>query len=207
MKQSCVTMSYELLTALAAFAFVSAITPGPNNFMLMSSGMNFGIRHTVPHMLGIGLGFPLMVLLVGAGLMGIFDAVPHSYTVLQTVSALYLLYLAWKIANTKRGRDGEGASNAKPMTFLQAALFQWVNPKAWAMALTAVSVYTPPSKPIWAVVLVAAVFAVMSAPAISLWAFLGRQLRCFLDQPGRFRSFNIGCAVLLVFSLYPVFFG
>lgn len=200
-------MSYELLTALTAFTFVSLITPGPNNLMLMSSGMNFGMWRTVPHMLGIGLGFPIMVLLVGAGLMGVFDAVPYSYTALQAISAAYLLYLAWKIATTRREEGGDETSGARPLTFLQAAMFQWVNPKAWAMALTAVSVYTPPSKPFWAVLLVAAMFAVMGLPSISLWAFLGQQLRRFLNDPLRFRIFNICCGALLALSLYPVFFG
>ena len=200
-------MSYELITALTVFTFVSLITPGPNNLMLLSSGMNFGIWRTVPHMLGIGLGFPIMVLLVGAGLMSVFDAVPYSYTALQAVSAIYLLYLAWKIATTERAEESGTETGSRPLTFLQAAMFQWVNPKAWAMALTAVSVYTPPSKPLWAILVVAALFAVFGLPTISLWAILGQQLRRFLDDPLRFRIFNVVCGILLACSLYPVFFG
>ena len=129
-------MTFELLFALAAFALVSSITPGPNNLMLMASGANYGFRRTLPHMLGVTLGFMLMVLLVGVGLVQVFDAFPVSYQLLKVVSVGYLLYLAWKIATAapvNNGSDSEGA----PFTFVQAALFQWVNPKAWTMALTA----------------------------------------------------------------------
>ncbi|MEM7425657.1 MAG: LysE family translocator [Pseudomonadota bacterium] len=197
-------MTYELITALSIFAFVSLITPGPNNLMLMASGMNYGVVRTIPHMLGIGIGFPVMVLLVGAGLMGVFEAVPHSYTVLQTVSAVYLLYLAWKIATAAPVSSGEETAASRPLTFLQAAMFQWVNPKAWAMALTAISIYTPPSKPVWSVLLIALMFALMGGPTISLWAFVGQQLRRFLGNPLRLRIFNISCALLLAGSLYPM---
>src|SRR6056297_1783710 len=92
-------MTIDLLTALLAFAFVTVITPGPNNLMLMASGANFGFRRTVPHMMGICLGFPAMVLLVGLGVMQVFDAWPASYTILKALSIAYLLYLAWRIAN------------------------------------------------------------------------------------------------------------
>ncbi len=197
-------MTSDLLAALAVFVFVSLVTPGPNNLMLMASGMNYGVIRTIPHMLGIGIGFPVMVLLVGAGLMGVFEAVPYSYTVLQAVSAAYLLYLAWKIASAAPADESDGTPATHPMTFLQAAMFQWVNPKAWAMALTAVSVYTPPSKPMWSVLLIALMFAVMGGPSISLWAFLGQQLRRFLGDPVRLRIFNICCGLLLAGSLYPM---
>ncbi len=200
-------MTHELLTALAAFVLVTLVTPGPNNLMLMASGMNYGIVRTIPHMLGIGIGFPVMVLLVGAGLMGVFEAVPYSYAILQVISAMYLLYLSWKIAVAAPVQQGEAGSSSRPFTFLQAAIFQWVNPKAWAMALTAVSVYTPPSKPIWSVLVIALMFTVMGLPSISLWAFLGQQLRRILNNPLRLRIFNICCGLLLAASLYPLFAG
>jgi len=130
-------MSTEIVTALIAFAFASSITPGPNNLMLLASGANFGLRRTVPHMLGVSLGHAFMIVLVGAGLMGVFDAYPVAYTILKVVSVAYLLFLTWKIvtAGAPRGDSRSGT----PMTFLQAAAFQWVNPKGWAMALTAIS--------------------------------------------------------------------
>ena len=145
-------MNLEFLTALILFCFVSSVTPGPNNLMLMASGANFGFRRSVPHMLGISIGFTLMVALVGLGLMQVFDAIPASYTILKVFSAAYLLWLAWKIANA--GRPQGSQTGARPMTFLQAAAFQWVNPKAWTMALSAITLYAPTRE--WATVLLVA---------------------------------------------------
>lgn len=194
-------MTYDVLTALVAFAFVTSITPGPNNLMLMASGANFGFRRTIPHMLGVGLGFTLMVVLVGAGLVQVFDAYPVSYAVLKGVSVGYLLYLAWKIATAAPPRAGDKAGT--PMTFVQAVLFQWVNPKAWAMALTAVSVYAP-SQTLSAIALVALIFGAINLPSVSSWTVMGQQMRRLLTNPRRLRAFNIVMAVLLIASLYPV---
>lgn len=198
-----VHMTYELLSALVAFAFVTSITPGPNNLMLMTSGANFGFRRTIPHMLGVGLGFVIMLVLVGAGLVGVFDAYPVSYTILKAVSVAYLLYLAWKIA-TASAPDAADTS-ARPMTFLQAALFQWVNPKAWAMALTAVTVYAP-SQSLGAIMLVAIIFGLVNIPSVGSWTILGQQMRRVLNNPQRLRFFNVVMAVLLVASLAPILF-
>ncbi len=194
-------MTHDLLLALLAFAFVSSITPGPNNLMLMASGANFGFRRTIPHMLGIGLGFTFMVLLVGAGLVQLFDKYPVSYMVLKLVSVVYLLYLAWKIAHAApvKGEAGAGA----PMTFLQAAAFQWVNPKAWAMALTATTAYTP-DQTLTAIVIVALIFGAVNLPSVSTWTLLGQQMARILTNPRRLVAFNWTMAALLVASLYPV---
>lgn len=194
-------MTFDLLSGLAAFAFVSSITPGPNNLMLMASGANFGFRRTVPHMLGIGLGFTFMVLLVGAGLVQIFDAYPISYAALKVGSVVYLMYLAWKIASAAPVVQGQ--TEGTPMTFLQAAGFQWVNPKAWAMALTAVTVYTP-NTTFWAIGTVALVFGAINLPSVSTWTFLGQQMAKALTSPARLRAFNWTMAALLIASLYPV---
>ena len=195
-------MTLDLITALVTFAFVSSITPGPNNLMLMASGANFGFRRTIPHMLGVGLGFVFRVMLVGAGLVQLFDAYPASYAALKVLSVAYLLYLAWKIATAAPPR--EAAEGGRPITFVQAALFQWVNPKAWAMALTAVTVYAP-SQSLGAIAAVAVVFGAINLPSVSSWTVLGQQMRRVLTSPGRLRAFNITMAVLLVVSLYPVF--
>jgi threonine/homoserine/homoserine lactone efflux protein len=195
-------MTYEIVLGLALFALASSITPGPNNLMLMASGANFGFRRTIPHMLGVGLGFTLMVLLVGVGLVQVFNAVPVSYQILKIVSVVYLLYLAWKIG-TAAPVAGEVDASGTPFTFVQAALFQWVNPKAWTMALTAVSVYSP-SQSVVAMAFVAAVFGAINLPCISLWTTLGQQLQRILTSPARLRVFNITMAMLLVGSLYPV---
>jgi len=135
-------MTFEILTALTIFAFVSSITPGPNNLMLMNSGANFGFKQTIPHMLGVGLGFTFMVLLVGLGVIQLFDRFPMSYDILKVLSIVYLVYLAFKIA-TSTGSIEQKSSTSTPFTFAQAALFQWVNPKAWTMALTSISIYAP----------------------------------------------------------------
>lgn len=194
-------MTYDILLALITFAFVSSITPGPNNLMLMASGANFGFRRSIPHMLGIGLGFTFMVLLVGAGLVQVFDRFPVSYTVLKVVSVAYLLYLAWKIAHAAPAKAGE--ASGVPMTFLQAAAFQWVNPKAWAMALTATTAYTP-DHTLHAILIVALVFGAINLPSVSTWTVLGQQMARVLTNPRRLLVFNWTMAALLVASLYPV---
>ncbi|MDP2578868.1 LysE family translocator [Shimia thalassica] len=197
-------MTYNILSALAVFAFVSSITPGPNNLMLMASGANFGFRRSIPHMLGIGIGFTLMVVMVGIGLMGVFDTFPVAHTILKVASIVYLLWLAWKIANA--GSPDHGTSSGTPMTFLQAALFQWVNPKAWTMALTAITLYAP-DRSLLAVGFVAAVFGVINLPCVSSWTIMGQQMRRLLNSPARLAMFNWTMAGLLVASLYPVVMG
>lgn len=194
-------MNTEILIGLTGFAFVSSITPGPNNLMLMASGANFGFWRSIPHMLGISLGFMLMVFLVGLGLAQVFDAYPALHNVLKVVSVVYMGWLAWKIANAAPPKTGEAAGT--PMTFLQAAAFQWVNPKAWAMALTAVTVYSLGSS-VWAVAGVALVFGLVNGPSVSLWTVLGQQMRRVLTNPARLRAFNWLMAALLMASLYPV---
>ncbi|MCB1383323.1 MAG: LysE family translocator [Notoacmeibacter sp.] len=197
-------MKTELLTALAAFSLVSSITPGPNNLMLMASGANFGFRRTLPHMMGVNLGFTLMVALVGLGLVGLFDLYPVAKTVLTAVSVAYLVYLAWKIARAGAPK-AEGETAARPFTFLQAAAFQWVNPKAWTMALTAMSAYAPGGSA-RAALLVAAVFGLVNLPSIVVWVVAGQGLRRFLTNARRLTLFNYSMAGLLLASLYPVVF-
>ena len=194
-------MAQDTLFALCLFAFVSSITPGPNNLMLMASGANFGFRRTVPHMLGIGIGFTVMVVLVGAGLLRVFDAYPISYTILKAISVLYLAYLAWKIANAAAPEQKD--AEARPMTFLQAAMFQWVNPKAWAMALTAISAYAP-EQSFAAILLVALVFGAINLPSVSTWTVLGQQMARLLTDRRRLIAFNWIMATLLIASLYPI---
>ena len=192
-------MNQTTLAALSAFALVSSITPGPNNMMLMASGANFGLRRTVPHALGVGIGFTLMIILVGVGLMGLFDLFPILNTVLKVVSVVYLLWLAWKIANAA-APDTTSGTRGKPMTFFQAVLFQWVNPKAWSMALTAIALYAP-DRNLGAVLLVAAIFGIINLPSTSLWAVMGQVMRSWLSSPARLKAFNWTMAALLVGSL------
>ena len=194
-------MPYDLLTALAIFAFATSITPGPNNLMLMASGANFGFRRSVPHMLGIGIGFTVMIFAVGAGLIQIFDAYPVSYTVLKVLSVAYMLWLAWKTATAAGLRDSD--VQGRPMTFMQAAAFQWVNPKAWAMALTAITAYAP-DRTLAAVLLVALVFGAINLPSVSTWTLLGQQVARVLRGRRQRQVFNAVMALLLLASLVPV---
>lgn len=196
-------MTFDLVPALAAFALVSSITPGPNNLMLMASGANFGFTRTIPHMLGIGLGFVFMLLLVGTGLVQVFETYPISHLILKVLSVIYLLYLAWKIANAAPVEKQSSAST--PMSFIQAAAFQWVNPKAWSMALTAVTVYTPDTT-LAAIALVAVVFGAVNLPSVSVWTLLGQQMARVLTNRTRLVAFNWTMAALLIASLYPVVF-
>jgi threonine/homoserine/homoserine lactone efflux protein len=194
-------MTTQLFSALIAFAFVSSITPGPNNLMLMASGANFGFRRSTPHMLGIGIGFTVMIVLVGVGLVQVFDRFPVAYTILKVFSVVYLCWLAWKIA--RAGTPSGTQSGGTPMTFTQAALFQWVNPKAWAMALTAITNFTPHHH-IGSVLMVAAAFGMVNLPCVSTWTVLGQQIRRILTNPRHLQVFNLTMAALLVLSLWPV---
>ncbi|MEM1231225.1 MAG: LysE family translocator [Pseudomonadota bacterium] len=213
-------MPQELLS-LAGFAFAASITPGPNNLMLMASGTNFGFRRTLPHLSGVALGFALMLILVGVGLGELFERYPVVAETLRLVCLAYLLYLAWRLARTgsrtsetdatpaaDSASDPSGASVAsgRPLSFLQAAAFQWVNPKAWAMGLTAMSVYLSDNA-LGSVLLVALVFALVNLPCISSWALLGVNIRRWLHGPRRLRTFNVTMAVLLVASVLPVMFS
>jgi threonine/homoserine/homoserine lactone efflux protein len=197
-------MTLELLIALILFAFVSSITPGPNNLMLMASGVNFGFKQTIPHMFGVSLGFVFMTILVGLGVMQLFDAYPIAYELLKIVSVVYMLYLAYKIGTSANAIESKG-HQAKPISFIQAVMFQWVNPKAWTMALTAVSVYAP-DKNISSVVLVSVIFGVVNFPCIAGWTSLGTKIKRLLNQANRLKIFNRCMAILLVLSLYPILF-
>ncbi|MEO1705081.1 MAG: LysE family translocator [Pseudomonadota bacterium] len=196
-------MSLELTFALLTFAFASSITPGPNNMMLMASGANFGLARSVPHLAGIAVGFAVMITLVGFGLAQLFELFPVLHTVLKIAAALYMTYLAWKIATAAPKIDAPEEAG-RPFTFLQAALFQWVNPKAWAMALTVVSVYMPETLGILAPVIVALLFQIPGVPCMVAWAVLGVAMRRFLTSAGRLRLFNGTMGALLVLSVWPI---
>ena len=196
-------MGLDVFLALVVFAFVSSVTPGPNNLMLLASGVNFGFRRTVPHMAGIGFGFWLLLMAVGLGLGAMLSAFPALHLALKVAGGAYLLYLAWRVA-TSRSMSSGGAGQGRPMTFLEAVAFQWVNPKAWVMAVTAMAIYTDPQRPLLTVVLVAAAFAIVNFPSVSVWAAFGAALRGFLADPVRLKWFNIAMGVLLAATLIPM---
>ena len=196
-------MGLDVFLALVVFAFVSSVTPGPNNLMLLASGVNFGFRRTVPHMAGIGFGFWLLLMAVGLGLGAMLSAFPALHLALKIAGGAYLLYLAWRVA-TSRSMSSGVAGQGRPMTFLEAVAFQWVNPKAWVMAVTAMAIYTDPQRPLLTVVLVAAAFAIVNFPSVSVWAAFGVALRGFLADPVRLKWFNIAMGVLLAATLIPM---
>lgn len=194
----------DLLLPLFTFAVVTSVTPGPNNVMLTASGANFGFRRTLPHMLGIAVGFPVMVVAIGWGLGEIFRSFPALHEVLKYAGAAYLLFLAWKIATA--GRAGTAEARGRPMTFLQAAAFQWVNPKGWMMAISAITAYTTVGgNPFVETLAIAAIFALVTMPCIGLWALFGVGIGRLLQSDTWLRAFNLLMAALLVASLVPLF--
>lgn len=197
-------MTNDQLLAFCAFAAISSITPGPNNTMLLASGVNHGFNRSLPHMAGINLGFGLMVLGIGVGLHAVFTAMPVLQTIVKYVGALYLLWLAWKLARSGPMQDGGHGGNGQPMSFLGAVAFQWVNPKAWVMAIGAVTTYLPQAFGLADAALLAAVFSLIGAPCLALWAGFGVALRSLLQNPRSVRIFNVTAALLLLGSLYPI---
>jgi threonine/homoserine/homoserine lactone efflux protein len=190
------------LLALITFAFVTSITPGPNNMMLFASGVNFGFRRTIPHMFGIGAGFFSLLISVGFGLGAVLKTYPLLFTTLKFAGGAYLLYIAWHIA-TSSSISG-GTAGARPMTLLEAAAFQWVNPKAWVMALGAMTAYPEPEHYAPSVIIIAAVFAAVNVPSVACWAGFGSSLREWLAVPARLKWFNCSMGALLALSLWPV---
>jgi threonine/homoserine/homoserine lactone efflux protein len=196
-------MSLELLAAFLIFAVVTLFTPGPNNIMLMASGLNFGLARTAGHVLGVALGFALMFLLVGVGLGALFTAYPTLYTVLKYAGAAYLLYFAWLIASADPAAEG-GEGHGRPMTFLEAAAFQWVNPKGWVVAVGATASYAAFAGFPANIAVMTVVFAVLGVLSALTWAWFGSGLRVVLRRPRAVRAFNVVMALLLVASIYPV---
>lgn len=197
--------SLELMLSLIVFATVSSITPGPNNLMIMSSGLNYGFRRSLPHLLGISIGFGLMVLLIGLGAQSLFERYPFLHALMKYVGATYLCWLALKIATAPTAEvNGTTKTLGKPFSFLQAAAFQWVNPKAWVMAVTALTAYLPHPSSMADVAALSVVFMLVNFPCVGAWAGFGVGLRRILSQPGRMRTFNWATALLLLASIYPI---
>lgn len=196
-------MSYEVVMALAVFAFVTSVSPGPGNLLLLASAANFGFVRSVPQILGITLGFKSVLLGVGLGLGAVLAAAPALAAAIRIAGAAYLLYLAWRIASSRAPlKDAEAA--ARPLTFLESAAFQWVNPKAWAVAMTTMAVYASPDAPLASVLLISIAFSVINLPSVAVWAGFGLILKGVLSDPRRLRWFNVGMGALLAASLWPV---
>jgi threonine/homoserine/homoserine lactone efflux protein len=196
-------MSHSLLIALVAFGAVMAFTPGPNNIMVLSSGLTYGFRRTLPHMAGIAFGISFMVAATGLGLGAVFVAWPILQTVLKYAGIVYLIYLAYVIAMSGPAKPGQD-NQAAPMTFLGAALFQWVNVKGWVMVIGIITAYSAVASFPWNIAVQAALMFVMGALSSVAWALFGSSLRPVLTSPKAVRAFNVVMAILLLASLYPV---
>ena len=201
-------MNHDVLIAASLFSFVSSITPGPNNMMMLASGVNFGFRRSVPHWLGICGGFTFMLCAVGLGLHTLLADHPALYDVLRYAGSAYLVWMAWRLSTASASPavqdDDAPHSEARPLGVLAAAAFQWVNPKAWVMAVTAMSTYLPARAQPTDVLAVALLFGVINLPCVACWAGGGAALRRFLQDPLRLRIFNISMALALLASLYPM---
>ena len=194
----------DVALAIALFGFTAAVTPGPNNVMLTASGAAFGFLRTIPHVSGIVVGFPLMVFAVGLGLGKIFELYPQIHLTLKYIGAAYLLYLAWRIALA--GRPGGGEARARPLTFLEAAAFQWVNPKAWMIAISAIPAFTTVGGNYHAeLLLICAVFFAVSIPTASIWCLFGVGIRRLIRSVETARIVNLVLAGLVVLSIVLLF--
>ena len=197
-------MSYDVFAALVVFVFATAFTPGPNNIMVTASGVNFGFVRTIPHMAGITVGFVVLLLAGAAGLGLIFTAVPGLQTALKIAGALYMLWLAWKVANAQPAPANGDVELGRPMTFLQAVAFQWVNPKALVMTLTMVALFVRPDFRAGDTAVLVAVNFVFTMATVAVWTGFGVALRGLLANPRHARTFNIIMALLLVVSIVPM---
>lgn len=199
------TMNALSLFAMASYAFATSITPGPNNLMLLASGANFGFRRSLPHILGISVGMALLLGCVLGGLGELFRLFPLLQTLLRIAGAGYLLWLSWKILHTPPRRLQSNCDEAKPMAWWQAILFQFVNPKAWIMAITAVSSFTAAGAAYWTSgITLIVVFVVVNLPAISVWAGFGTLMQQFLSTAARQIRFNRVMAALTALTVVMI---
>jgi threonine/homoserine/homoserine lactone efflux protein len=197
-------MSQQLLFAFIVFAIVMFITPGPNNIMVLSSGLTYGFRRTVPHIAGITIGFAFMVAAVGLGFGTVFVAYPVLQTILKYLGAAYLVYLAFAIATSGPPKPGEADSRG-PMTFWGAAMFQWVNVKGWVLVIGTITAYAAIARFPLNVAIQTALCLPLGVVSTALWTLFGSALRPVLKSEPADRAFNIVMALLLLASLYPVF--
>lgn len=198
-------MPFEAFVTLVVLAFASAFTPGPNNALVASSAVNFGLRRTLPHVLGIALGFPVMALAVGLVLGEMFEASAALRTGLRWGGGALMLWVAWQIA-TKGGLGPEGG-RARPFRFVEAAAFQWINPKAWIVAIALTAQFIPPERPHGAALVVAAVFVAAGLASALTWAGTGQALRRILARPARLRVFNAAMGGVIALGVAFVLAG
>lgn len=192
-------MPIDVFLGLVTLAMATAWSPGPNNVLVASSGATFGYRRSLPHVLGIALGFPLMIFIVGTFLGGVFQQSALLREGLRWGGALILLWLAWRLANT--GAVGSKGGRMRPFTFVEAAAFQWINPKAWAMSIAITAQFVLPSAPLQSAAIIAAVFVVTGMGSASAWALVCQTLMAWAKEPGHLIWFNRAMAALIVVTV------
>ncbi len=195
------------LFSAAGFALAMSATPGPNNAMLAASGANFGVARTMPHMLGVSIGFPVMFAAVALGAGGLLRVHPSVYAALHWIGATYLLWLAWRVATARPAEeDAPRGRRRRPLRFAEAALFQWANPKAWLIAVSGVAAYATEGEHVSVaqVLVLAALFLVVCLPTVALWTSIGAGTARLLRTPRQMRLFNFGMGLLLLASLVPL---
>jgi threonine/homoserine/homoserine lactone efflux protein len=190
---------------LLGFAIAASVTPGPNNVLVTANAAQHGLRAAVPHAFGIAVGFSAMIVIVGLGLSGVLATITTLATALHWIAFAWLLVLAWQIATAPA--SGQASARA-PFGFLEAVLFQWINPKAWLLALSIASAWIRPNAPaLPQLLLIGFVFFLVGPPSNLPWALLGTGAARYLATPARLRAFNIAMAILLVLSMLPVAIG
>ncbi|NHB58424.1 LysE family translocator [Acinetobacter sp. 194] len=192
-------MSFTVLISFIIYSFVTSITPGPNNIMLAASGVNFGFKRSIPHILGIGIGFGFMVSVVGFGFGALISSNIVLYESLKITGITYLLYLAYKIYHSTSVDTTSGKT--KPLTFLQAAMFQWVNPKAWIMAMGAVTTYLSSQSELYWYLIIGVIYGAIGIPSTGVWALVGEKLQKYIHDQKKLKMFNAVMALLLVLSV------
>ena len=194
----------DLLPSIILFGIVAAFTPGPNNIMIMASGLNFGVRASMPHFFGICFGFTAMFFTLGFGLGYVFELYPRLHEFIKVFGVVYLLWLAWLIANSAPSSKNNSASS-KPLTFMRAALFQWLNPKAWVMVSGAIATFTSAGENIdLQILLIGAVFFLCTFPSAGTWLYFGHLLGEVINNPKQQKIFNVAMALLLLLSILPI---
>ena len=206
-------MTQEQWWGAALFMVVSSVTPGPNNTMLMASGVHFGFKRTLPHLMGVQLGFGFMLFSVGMGLHAVLEQVPAFYELVRFAGVAYMAWMAYKLATAQpqvpnATMDDESPValpvETRPMGFFGAVLFQWVNPKAWVMAVTIMGAYPPPGAGPGLIGALGIVYVALGLPCSSVWVGFGSALRIYLQDAFRMRVFNCTMAAALLASLYPM---
>ena len=206
-------MTPEQWWGAALFMLVSSITPGPNNTMLMASGVHFGYRRTLAHLMGVQLGFGFMLIAVGLGLHAVLSQFPAFYDVVRCAGGAYMVWMAWSLASARphvqehAAMEQSSPNEPQPLGFWGAVLFQWVNPQAWVMAVTLMSAYVPPGAGLLQIAPLGLMFAVLGFPCSSVWVGFGSALRSYLQDAFRMRVFNCSMAAALLASLYPMLTG